>query len=104
MLQELGADEVIDYKEQSVDQVFQDNPFDAVVDQIGGGSSPANPHLIWNLLLLLLLLLLFEADCVFWQQCLYWRLGLSTGEWPCLPGRAAVLTLVCLSALSKPAC
>ena len=37
-LQELGADEVIDYREQSVDQVFKDNPFDAVVDQIGGES------------------------------------------------------------------
>jgi len=66
VLQELGADEVIDYKEQSVDQVFQDNPFDAVVDQIGGGSSPANPHLIWNLLLLLLLLLLFG---LIWPAC-----------------------------------
>ena len=38
MLQELGADEVIDYRQQSVDQVFKDNPFDAVVDQIGGES------------------------------------------------------------------
>lgn len=45
VLQELGADEVIDYREQSVDQVFKDNPFDAVVDQIGGESLPANLHL-----------------------------------------------------------
>ncbi len=56
MLQDLGADEVIDYRQQSVDQVFKDNHFDAVVDQIGGESLPANLHLIWVLLLLLLLL------------------------------------------------
>ena len=36
-VQELGADEVIDYTHQTVDQVFQANPFDAVIDQIGGG-------------------------------------------------------------------
>ena len=43
MLQELGADEVIDYRQQSVDQVFKDNPFDAVVDQIGGKSLTSKP-------------------------------------------------------------
>jgi len=56
VLQELGADEVIDYRQQSVDQVFKDNPFDAVVDQIGGESYLPNLHLIWMLMLLLLLL------------------------------------------------
>ena len=35
-MQELGADEVVDYTRQSVDQVYKDNPFDAVIDQIGG--------------------------------------------------------------------
>ena len=35
-LQELGADEVVDYTKQTVDQVFKNNPFDAVIDQIGG--------------------------------------------------------------------
>lgn len=34
--QDLGADEVLDYTKQSVDQVYKDKPFDAVIDQIGG--------------------------------------------------------------------
>lgn len=34
--QGLGADEVVDYTKQTVDQAFKDNPFDAVIDQIGG--------------------------------------------------------------------
>jgi len=66
VLQELGADEVIDYRQQSVDQVFKDNPFDAVVDQIGGESWSPKLHLIWMLLLLLLLLLLFG---LVWSAC-----------------------------------
>ena len=41
MLQDLGADEVVDYKKQSVDQLFRNNPFDAVVDQIGGQLLPS---------------------------------------------------------------
>lgn len=36
--QDLGADEVIDYTQQTVDKVFKNNPFDAVIDQIGGKS------------------------------------------------------------------
>lgn len=35
-VQELGADEVVDYTKQTVDQVYKTNPFDAVIDQIGG--------------------------------------------------------------------
>lgn len=35
-MQELGADEVVDYTKQTVDQVYKNNPFDAVIDQIGG--------------------------------------------------------------------
>lgn len=35
-VQELGADEVLDYTKQTVDQVYKNNPFDAVIDQIGG--------------------------------------------------------------------
>ena len=35
-VQDLGADEVVDYTKQSVDQLFKNNPFDAVIDQIGG--------------------------------------------------------------------
>ena len=35
-VQDLGADEVLDYTKQSVDQVYKDKPFDAVIDQIGG--------------------------------------------------------------------
>lgn len=37
--QDLGADEVVDYTKQSVDQLYKDNPFDAVIDQIGGATS-----------------------------------------------------------------
>ena len=40
LAQDLGADEVVDYKKQSVDQLFRNNPFDAVVDQIGGMPLP----------------------------------------------------------------
>lgn len=36
LVKDLGADEVVDYKKQSVNQLFRNNPFDAVVDQIGG--------------------------------------------------------------------
>lgn len=35
-VQDLGADEVVDYTKQSVDQLYKNNPFDAVIDQIGG--------------------------------------------------------------------
>lgn len=36
LVQELGADEVVDYKAQRIDQLFANTPFDAVVDPIGG--------------------------------------------------------------------
>ncbi|KAL3148280.1 hypothetical protein ABBQ38_013746 [Trebouxia sp. C0009 RCD-2024] len=39
LVKELGADEVIDYTKQTVDQVFKNNPFDAVIDQIGGATT-----------------------------------------------------------------
>ena len=34
--QELRADEVTDYTQTSVDQVFKDKPFDALLDVVGG--------------------------------------------------------------------
>ena len=39
VFQEMGADEVVDYTQQTVDQVFKTNPFDAVVDVVGGETS-----------------------------------------------------------------
>ncbi len=42
--QELGADEVVDYTQQSVDQLYKDNPFDAVLYQIGGATWFSSLH------------------------------------------------------------
>lgn len=39
VFQEIGADELVDYTQQTVDQVFKTNPFDAVVDVVGGETS-----------------------------------------------------------------
>ena len=36
VFQSLGADEVVDYTQESVDQLFKHDPFDVVMDQIGG--------------------------------------------------------------------
>ncbi|DBB11254.1 TPA: hypothetical protein ACH3X3_006694 [Trebouxia sp. C0006] len=38
LVKELRADEVTDYTQTSVDQVFKDKPFDAVLDVVGGCS------------------------------------------------------------------
>ena len=35
-MQELGADEVLNYKEEDFAQKYQDKPFDLVIDPIGG--------------------------------------------------------------------
>lgn len=34
--QELGADEVVDYSTQRVDELYKDKPFDVVIDPVGG--------------------------------------------------------------------
>ena len=34
--QELGADEVVDYSAQRVDELYKNKPFDVVVDSVGG--------------------------------------------------------------------
>lgn len=39
LVKEMGADEVVDYTQQTVDQVFKTNPFDAVVDVVGGATT-----------------------------------------------------------------
>jgi hypothetical protein len=36
-VQELGADEAVDYTEQKFDEVYRDKPFDGVIDAMGGG-------------------------------------------------------------------
>ena len=36
MLLQLGADVAVDYKSQDFEQMYRDNPFDAVIDLIGG--------------------------------------------------------------------
>ena len=36
MLLQLGADVAVDYKTQDFVQMYRDNPFDAVIDLIGG--------------------------------------------------------------------
>lgn len=36
LVKSLGADEVVDYTQESVDQLFKNDPFDVVMDQIGG--------------------------------------------------------------------
>lgn len=36
LLQELGADVAVDYTKNKFDQVFKDEPFDVVVDSVGG--------------------------------------------------------------------
>lgn len=36
-LQELGADEVVDYKTEDFAEKYKDQPFDLVVDTVGGG-------------------------------------------------------------------
>ncbi len=37
VLQELGADEVLNYKEEDFAEKYKDKPFDLVIDPIGGG-------------------------------------------------------------------
>lgn len=39
LVKTLGADEVIDYNQQPVDQLFRNNPFDAVLDVVGGATT-----------------------------------------------------------------
>jgi NADPH:quinone reductase-like Zn-dependent oxidoreductase len=43
-LQELGADEVIDYTSQAFDDVLKSNPVDVVIDPIAGDSLPVIDH------------------------------------------------------------
>ncbi len=35
-MQELGADEAVDYTEQRFEEVYRNNPFDGVIDCLGG--------------------------------------------------------------------
>ena len=35
-VQGLGADDVLDYTQDTVDKVFKNSPFDAVIDMVGG--------------------------------------------------------------------
>ena len=35
-MQELGADEAVDYTEQRFEEVYRGRPFDAVIDAVGG--------------------------------------------------------------------
>ena len=37
MAQELGADEVVNYREEDFTEKYKDAKFDAVIDTIGGG-------------------------------------------------------------------
>lgn len=39
VLQDLGADEVINYKEEDFAEKYKDQPFDMVIDPIGGALS-----------------------------------------------------------------
>lgn len=43
VLQELGADEVVNYREEDFSEKYKDKPFDIVVDCIGGMHTPASP-------------------------------------------------------------
>lgn len=38
MLQGLGADDVLDYTKDTVDKAYLDNPFDVIVDHVGGNT------------------------------------------------------------------
>ena len=40
MVQDLGADEVLDYRAERFEQKYRDAPFDAALDVIGGASRP----------------------------------------------------------------
>ena len=46
----MGADEVIDYNSQPVDQLFKGNPFDAVLDVVGGEFADPHGHQCMHLL------------------------------------------------------
>jgi hypothetical protein len=37
-MQELGADQVVDYSSQCFEEVYKDRPFDGIIDVIGGES------------------------------------------------------------------
>ena len=38
MLQEIGADETVNYREQDFAEVYKDKPFDYIFDSVGGNS------------------------------------------------------------------
>lgn len=39
MMQELGADEVVDYRTEDFAERYKDKPFDLVIDSLGGALS-----------------------------------------------------------------
>ena len=48
-LQELGADEAVDYRSQDFAELYKDAPFDFIFDSIGGESATATPKGIFTL-------------------------------------------------------
>ena len=47
VLQELGADEVVNYREEDFSEKYKDKPFDLVIDCIGGVHAPnTEAHLL----------------------------------------------------------
>lgn len=36
MVQELGADEVVDYQKENFAEIYKDKPFDLILDSVGG--------------------------------------------------------------------